>query len=499
MKRKSGILLPIFSLPNDYGIGGFGKECYNFIDYLKSAGQSVWQVLPLVETGFGNSPYSSKCSYSFNPYFISLEHLKEDGLITDLELKAERVKNKVIDYGELYQNRYKTLRKAFLRFNKNDLLFKSFLRKGAYNDYAIFSALKNVYNCDFVNFPIEYKLRDEKALKKFVNANKEEYLFWQFLQFYAENEWIGVKEYAKCNGVKIIGDLPLYVAYDSVDVWVNPNLFDLNSDFTPKKVAGVPPDYFCEDGQLWGNPVYNYDEHKLDDFSWWKNRVKKAFKIYDYLRIDHFRGLDRFYAVEHGSENAKVGEWISVPSVELFNQVKKVSKKDGIIAEDLGVIDDGVRELLKKTGYPGMKVLSFAFGGDKDNPYLPENIQENSVCYTGTHDNDTLKGLVLSLNKEQLENMKKGVKNSLKLLKLKGEVSTFSKLIDGVIKLGAYSKSNVFILPFADVIKADSSKRINEPGKLSDQNWAIRFSEKDFSLSSAKKLKDLTVSSGRGI
>lgn len=499
MKRKSGILLPVFALPSNYGIGDFGKECYNFIDYLKSANQSVWQVLPLVETGFGNSPYSSKCSYSFNPYFISLEHLKEDGLLTDLELKGERVKSSVIDYGRLYNRRYKVLRKAYSRFNRNDLDFKKFLRKGEYDDYAVFSTLKTVYNCDFINFPKEYKNRDKDALKKFVKDNREEFLFWQFIQFYAKEEWTAVKNYAEYNGVKIIGDLPLYVAHDSVDVWANPNLFDLDENYIPRKVAGVPPDYFCEDGQLWGNPVYNYNEHKKDNFAWWKDRIKKAFRIYDYVRIDHFRGLDRFYAVQNGSENARVGEWIDVPKFELFENIKKASKKDGIIAEDLGTIDDSVRELLKATGYPGMKVLSFAFGGDKANPYLPENIEENSVCYTGTHDNDTLKGLILSFTETELKVFRNGVKNSLKLLGVKSSVNSTNGLIDGVIKLGAYSKSKIFILPFSDLIKADSKKRVNEPGKLNENNWAVTFSKKDFSPKKADELRKLTIDSGRGV
>lgn len=499
MKRKSGILLPIFALPNEYGIGGFGKECYNFIDYLKGAGQSVWQVLPLVETGFGNSPYSSKCSYSFNPYFISLDHLVKDGLLTKKEVKAERVNSDIIDYGKLYFSRYKILRKAFERFDENDPLFLSFIKKGKYKSYAIFSSLKSVYNCDFNNFPSEYKCRDQKSLKAFIKNNKQEYLFWQFLQFYAENEWVCIKNYAKYNGIKIIGDLPLYVALDSVDVWENPSLFDLDANFVPKKVAGVPPDYFCEDGQLWGNPVYSYSEHQKDGFSWWKGRLVKAFKIYDYIRVDHFRGLDRFYTVQNGSENARVGEWVDVPSTELFSELKKVSKKEGIIAEDLGVIDDGVRNLLKATGFPGMKVLSFAFNGDDTNPYLPKNIQENSICYTGTHDNDTLKGLILSFSEEQKKTFINGVKQSLKDLKIKANVSTLNGLIDAVIKLGAFSKAKTFILPFADVIKSGNDKRVNEPGKLSDQNWAIRFDKKDFSLKVANKLKRLARESGRGV
>ena len=498
MKRNSGILLPVFSLPNNYGIGGFGRECYNFIDYLKEAGQSVWQVLPLVETGFGNSPYSSKCSYSFNPYFISLEHLKSDGLITNEELKSQRCNQTYIDYGKLYKERFPLLRKAFLRFDVKDPEFKKFVKSEKYKDYAVFSALKTLkYECGDHTYESLLLRRDQSKISNFIKNNEQEYLFWLFLQYYANSEWEDVKSYAKANGIKILGDLPLYVAYDSVDVWSNPELFCLDQNLIPKKVAGVPPDYFCKEGQLWGNPVYDYSVHRLDGFSWWKNRIKKVLKIYDLVRIDHFRGLDRFYTVNYGSENAMNGEWIDVPSKELFSEIFKVAKKEQIIAEDLGVIDDGVIELLNYTGLSGMKVLSFAFNGDTNNPYLPENTIKNSVYYTGTHDNDTLKGLISSLTESELETLKKGVKNSLKKLKISGNVNTQNQLINTIIKLGFYSKSNTFIMPFGDVIKAGSEKRINSPGFLKEQNWAVRFSKKDFSSSRAEKLRKLTESSGR--
>ncbi len=387
--------MPIFSLPSKYGIGDFGKESYKFVDFLSSAGQKVWQILPLVQTGYGNSPYSSVCSTSFNPYFISPELLKEQGLITAAELKFSLSNKKYIDYGELYAVRYPLLRKAFERFNKEDKAFKRYLKSKESYDYALYMSIKYASGQKhFYEWETPLAHREEKELKKFARAYNEEILFWQFVQFKAKEQWFNLKKYANEKGVEIMGDMPLYVALDSVDVWVNPTLYKLESDFVPKKVAGVPPDYFSENGQLWGNPVYDYLEHEKDGFKWWTERLNKALKVFDYVRIDHFRGLDRYYEIDSYRTDAKVGEWVDVPSEKLFTALHQKIDKNRIIAEDLGIIDDGVRELLKYTGYPGMKILSFAFNGDGANLYLPENIEENSVCYTGTHDNDTLIGLI---------------------------------------------------------------------------------------------------------
>ena len=485
--------MPIFSLPNKYGIGSFGLEAYKFIDFLKKSGQSVWQILPLVQTGYGNSPYSSVCSESFNPYFISVDELKKAKLITKEEAKsAEIEEGGIIDYGRIYGIRYPLLRKAFFRFDRKSKEFKSFLKRGEYRDYAIYMAIKK--NTNYL--PLEQwedglKYRDEVALKRFVSLNEEEITFWQFVQYEAEREWFNLKDYAQKNGIKIMGDMPLYVALDSVDVWVNPSMYKIEN-FKPKKVAGVPPDYFCASGQLWGNPVYDYDEQKKDGFSWWKKRVIKALKVFDLVRIDHFRGLDRYYEVDAYRQDATVGDWIKVPSKELFNAIHSVIKKDRIIAEDLGIIDDGVRELLKFTGYPGMKVLSFAFNGQSDNLYLPENIEENSVCYTGTHDNDTLIGLIRNFSEWDYNNLITGVKNSLKLFGLKNKITGEKSLAKAIIELGFISKAKLFIIPMADVLLKDTEYRINEPGVVKDQNWAVRFKSSDFNSATEKRLYLLT-------
>lgn len=486
--------MPIFSLPGKYGIGGFGKEAYNFIDYLKSAGQKVWQILPLVQTGYGNSPYSSVSSESFNPYFISPDLLIEQGLLTEQEVEFSLANGKYIDYSELYAVRYPMLRKAFSRFNRNGRAFKAYVKSGEAKDYALFMALKyESGQKHFYEWEDKYKYRNTEALDSFASAFKEEIDFWQFVQFTAKNQWLKLKKYANKKGVEIMGDMPLYVALDSVDVWVNPHLYKLDSDFTPKKVAGVPPDYFCADGQLWGNPVYDYEVHAKDGFSWWTERLKKALAIYDYVRIDHFRGLDRFFEVPFGAENAKVGEWIDVPHDQLFSAIHKQVDRDRIIAEDLGIIDDGVRDLLKDVGYPGMKILSFAFNGESGNLYLPYHIEENSVCYTGTHDNDTLRGLIENAPEWDYNNIVNGVKYSLERLEINGEVDDINQLISSIIELGFSCKAKLFILPWQDVLGLGSDYRINEPGTVKEQNWSIRFTENDFTKEVANKVKALTI------
>ena len=493
MERSSGILMPIFSLPSKYGAGSFGKESYKFVDFLVSSGQKVWQLLPLVQTGYGNSPYSSVSAESFNPYYISLETLKEQGLLTSAELKFARLNGQTVDYGELYSVRYPLLRKAFLRFDKEDKEFKRFLRKKEFYDYALYMAIKYASGQKhFFHWAKELAYRDEKALNKFARDNRDEILFWQFLQFVAQKQWFDLKKYANSKGVSILGDMPLYMALDSVDVWKNPELFKLDEYFNPTKVAGVPPDYFSKEGQLWGNPVYDYDVHQKDGFKWWCERIKRALTVYDYVRIDHFRGLDRYYQVDRGMTDARVGEWIDVPSEALFTAIHQTIDKDRIIAEDLGIIDDGVRELLSYTGYPGMKILSFAFNGEPNNLYLPQNIEENYVCYTGTHDNDTLKGLIDSATEWDYNNLVYGVENSLKLLGVKGSVADKQSLMQSIKELGLKSKAKLFIMPMQDVLCYGTEYRINQPGTVKTQNWAVRFSEKDLSKSTANALNKLT-------
>lgn len=498
MKRQNGILMPVFSLPSKYGVGDFGKEAYNFIDFLALAKQKIWQVLPLVQTGYGNSPYSSVCSYSYNPYFISPEELYKQKLVSKKDIDSIQNSDKYVDYGFLYNVRYPLLRKAFSNFDVNNKDFIKFLKTKRFEDYALFMTITELNNyAPFYNWEHDLKFRNETALAKIKKEHKDSILFWQFVQYECERQWVNLKEYANSKGVEIIGDMPLYVAWNSVDVWVNSERFKLDENLTPKKVAGVPPDYFCSEGQLWGNPVYDYEFQKQNKFVWWKNRITEALKVYDYVRIDHFRGLDRFYQVDFGKPNAIEGEWVDVPSKELFDTILNAKNKNRIIAEDLGIIDDGVRELIKYTGFPGMKILSFAFNGEQDNLYLPQVLPENSVCYTGTHDNDTLLGLINNFSEWDYNNLVNGVKNSLKELEIDKEFSSKEELVDIIIELGFKSKANLFVIPFADVLKLDTDYRINVPGVVREQNWSIKFTKEMFTKSVANKLSKLTLEYNR--
>ena len=498
MKRSSGILTPVFSLPSEYGIGDFGKGAYEFIDYLKKAGQSVRQILPLVQTGFGNSPYSSVCPYSYNPYFISPDILAECGLATRAETDFCRAKGGAVDYGFLYSVRLPLLKKAFSRFDRSDAEFQAFLKSGRFYRYALYMSLKYASGQKhFYEWEDCYAKKDALALFRFAEDYREEVEFWQFVQFEAERQWFALKKYANENGVSIFGDLPLYPALDSVDVWENPECFKLTENFTPKAVAGGPPDFFSESGQLWGNPVYDYEYLEKTDFRWWTERIKRALNAFDYIRIDHFRGLDRYYEIPYDAADARCGKWVKVPSEKLFSAIHKVADRSKIVAEDLGIIDDGVRELLKKTGYPGMKILLFAFNGEKDNLYLPEHIGENSVCYTGTHDNDTIKGYLSTASDWDANNFVNGVKNSLAIFGLNLPAACADDLADAALELGYACRADLFIAPLQDVLKKGGEYRINEPGTVKPQNWSVRFNKADFDDASANKLRDLCVKYNR--
>lgn len=483
MERGAGILMPVSALPCKYGIGGFGAPSFRFVDFLKKSGQRYWQILPLVQTGYGDSPYQTVCDYSLNPYFIDLETLFKKGLLTKRELEAQIDKSPKIDYGVLYEKRYEILRKAFSRFDVSSPSFTRFLRREEIKNYAVFMAIKGTYNCSLQDFPLELKRREKAALGAFEKDKKDEIRFWAFLQFELASEWKDVKKYAKKNGISIIGDLPLYVAADSVDVWVNPSLFEVNEDLAPVKIAGVPPDYFCADGQLWGNPVYKYSEHEKDDYLWWKNRVKRSLTVYDYVRIDHFRGLDRFWSVDAGAQNARGGEWVKANGYEIL----KDFIGGNVIVEDLGLIDDGVRELIEKLGFPNMKVLDFAFDGDFKNPYLPWNVPENCVYYTGTHDNDTALALIENADAGRLETIKKQVKNSLDYLEIYKDANGKYALCEEFCDIVYASRANLAMVPMHDLLLLNNDYRINEPGTVN--NWVVRYRRRLFTNTLAELLK----------
>lgn len=470
-RKETGVLCHISSLPGKYGIGSLGKEAYKFAKLLAKSGVRYWQVLPLVQTGYGDSPYSSVACTSGNPYFIDLDMLAGEGLLTKQELLAAQHTG-VVDYGALYNERYVTLRKAFSRFFFDSEEFRAFVKSGVCEDYALFMTAKKVYGENFLVWDESLKYRDPEALEKLRTDFHEEYLFWNFLQYEFRRQWQALKSYCNGLGIKIIGDIPLYVAGDSADVWAHPELFKLDKELRPTKVAGVPPDYFSETGQLWGNPIYDWAVHEKEKFAWWTMRLNHALETYDIVRIDHFRGIDRYYEIPAFAENATKGEWKVGPGKKLFAGIGDRSR---FIAEDLGIMDEGVVALREELGFPGMKVMLFAFDGNPKNDFLPANIPENSVCYTGTHDNDTVAGYVKSLSAEDLLLFRSRVAQALqeqkKFIRLGKRPEEIS---EALCKLVLSTKANLAVLPVQDILGLDNSARMNRPS-TEHGNWCFRL------------------------
>ncbi len=474
-RRGAGILCHISSLPNEYGIGSLGKEAYEFVDILKKNNVRYWQVLPLQQTGFGDSPYQSVCCTSGNPYFIDIEGLKREGLLDDEELEGAKMPAGDVDFEALYEKRYALLRRAYARFNIRDAKFVEFIESGEFEDYALFMSLKSRYGVAFNHFPDSYKYKENLAMYEFRNAvYRSEYCFWMFLQYTFKRQWKALKDYANANGVYIIGDIPLYVAYDSSDVWARPELFAVDEDLKPVKVAGVPPDYFSKSGQLWGNPLYNWDAMRAENFDWWVNRIARAKEMYDVIRIDHFRGLDRYYSIDADAYNAMDGEWLVCPGRELFSEIRKRLGKIDIIAEDLGVMDEGVELLRTQTGFPGMNVLMFAFDGEEDNSYLPENIKENSVTYTGTHDNDTALGFLEKMTDKQFTEFKKRLRKAMKGQGIYLPIVDRRDAAKALWMSALHTRSYLAVIPVQDIIGLDNSARMNVPA-VPDGNWKFRL------------------------
>ena len=469
INRSAGVLCHISSLPGKYGIGSLGKTAHEFARLVRKSGFSYWQILPLVQTGFGDSPYQSVASDSGNPYFIDLDDLKKQKLLTKKELKA-CVKQGCVDYGTLYEERYATLKKAFSRFNFDSEDFRAFVKSGKAENYALFMTAKSVYGGCFCDWDKPLRDHEEEALEALKTEHHEEYLFWQFLQYEFNRQWRSLKEECNKIGLKIVGDIPLYVAYDSADVWAHSELFKLDEEKKCEKVAGVPPDYFSEKGQLWGNPIYDWEAHEKTDFAWWKKRFESAFEIYDVVRIDHFRGIDRYYEIQAGAEDATQGKWQDGPKEKLFQGVQ-----GEIIAEDLGVLDDGVASLLQRTGFPGMKVLLFAFDSNPNNPYLPHTFHENCVCYTGTHDNDTVAGYCKSLSAEELILFRSQIAAEMQTMELNVPIGvTPEQIPEALIHLCLASKARLAIIPVQDILALDNNSRMNFPGN-GEGNWKFRL------------------------
>lgn len=471
--KKRGVLMHISSLPGNYGIGSFGKTAFEFADWLKSADFNLWQVLPLSQTSYGDSPYQSPSAFAGNPYFIDLDILYNEGLLRESDLAFEKLSHSgehlTVNYGNIYLTRYQTLKKAFINFIP-DAYYNAFTQKNDFwlNDYANFMAIKATQNsCGREEWAANLRIKTPESVK-FARKNVKEVNFWKFVQYKFYSQWRKLKEYVNSLGIEIIGDMPIYVAGDSADVWANPELFLLGDDYIPSLVAGVPPDYFSAEGQLWGNPLYNWDKLYEQDFNWWTQRIKSALDSFDIVRIDHFRGFESFYAIERKEKSAKKGKWLHAYGKELFDAVKKVLPKANIIAEDLGTLDDNVRNLVKNTGFPGMKVMQFAFDSNPDNEYLPQNYPENCIAYTGTHDNNTTIGWYSSLSKDERQNVKR---------KLKEYITVGDKHVDiPLVMLRALldSRAKMAVAPMQDILGLDAHARMNTPSTLGE-NWKWRL------------------------
>lgn len=472
--RTSGILLPITALPSPYGIGTLGKSAYEFIDFLAEAGQTYWQILPLGPTGYGDSPYQSFSTFAGNPYMIDLDELIDDGLLTQAEVDGFIYGEDPtqVDYGRLYGCRFKVLRLAYQRALSQLALEKDegyllYLKENAdwLPDYALFRAVKDHFGGKFwQDWDDDIKLRTPEGLAHYRALLKEDIGFYCFLEYTFFSQYQKMKKYANEKGIRIFGDIPIYVAIDGADVWAQPELFCFDEDLVPEKVAGVPPDAFSATGQLWGNPLYDWAVHKKTGYHWWIRRVEHSLSLYDMIRIDHFRGFDEYYAVPYGEKTAMKGAWEKGPGHELFAALQQALGEIPIVAEDLGILTPTVYELLEKTGYPGMKVLQFAFEGGPGNEYLPYHHGKNSVVYTGTHDNDTLQGW--------LANMHPGLKEHiLDFLGLEDE----SGWNWALIRMALMSRCDTAIVPMQDYLELGSEARINEPSTLG-ANWRWRLS-----------------------
>lgn len=481
--RKSGILLPITSLPSPYGIGTMGKSAFEFIDFLSLAKQSYWQVLPLGPTSFGDSPYQTFSVFAGNPYLIDLDKLVEEGYLKKEEIAGYEHMPLKIDYGYLYKWRFDILRKAYQRFTINEeyLTFLSLYDSKWLNDYALFMSLKKKYNDQsWQEWDTMYKFYDTKILHQFYIENKEEVEYWKFIQYLFFHQWEQLKKYANDKEIEIIGDVPIYVALDSADVWSKPQNFQLDDTLKPTKVAGCPPDAFATTGQLWGNPLYNYRVMEKHHFDWWVERMEAAFRLYDVVRIDHFRGFEAYYAIPAEDVTAEHGTWIKGPGMKLFRVFKKRFSKLPIIAEDLGFLTENVHQLLKQTGFPGMKVLEFAFDPKGDSTYLPHHHIPHSVVYTGTHDNVPIRAWFDALSPEE----KHFVREYIML-------ENDDKICDQMVRCALESVAETAIIPIQDYLGLGIDSRINTPS-TKDNNWTFRLDKKYLSNELALYIAFLT-------
>lgn len=497
-ERMAGVLLHVSSLPSETGIGNFGSGAYRFVDCLNECGMRIWQICPLGPTGYGDSPYQCFSAFAGNPYFIDLEPFVEAGYLNKEDLNPLReLPHDKVDYSWLYSTFWPVMQKAydgFCQSGASEMLdygsIAEFKKREAFwlQDYALFTALKaqNDGAC-WLDWPDElrdYRQAKKRRKTKSLKAAMDFQIFCQYV-FYAQLQKL--RSYAVEQNVQIMGDVPIFVALDGADVWSNPNLFQLDEDLQPSAVAGVPPDYFSKNGQLWGNPLYDWGQHEASDFGWWIERIKATLSFYDIVRIDHFRGFESYWSVPAGDSTARNGKWIKSPGLELFSAIKEACPDARIVAEDLGVITPEVDALREKTGLPGMAVLQFAFGDDDENGYLPHNVSANTVIYTGTHDNDTTIGWYAS----EAENVRDHVR---RYLGASGEDIAYD-----LMRAAMRSQANLAVVPLQDLMRLDASARLNRPGSPVG-NWQWRYLPKqldDLCEKEAGNLSELLSHYGR--
>ena len=491
MDRHSGILMHISSLPSPYGIGTLGREAYAFADFLRAAGQKYWQLLPLGPTSYGDSPYQSFSTFAGNPYFIDLDLLAEDGLLSPSELEAEDWggQRRYVDYGRIYAARFGLLRKAFQAgYPRDRAAVEAFCRENKWLDnYALYMALKARFGMkSWLDWPDEdLRLRRAEALERAREELAEDIAFYAYLQYLFFRQWDALREYIHSLGIRIIGDLPIYVAMDSADVWAEPEFFQLGEGNVPTEVSGVPPDYFSADGQLWGNPLYDYDRMKADGYGWWIRRVEGAGRLFDIIRIDHFRGLESYWAVPYGADTAKNGRWRKGPGMDLVGTLTSWFPGLSFIAEDLGFLTPEVRRLLEDSGLPGMKVLEFAFDAREPSNYLPHTYNRHCVCYVGTHDNETVEQWRWQADRAD-------VTFARKYLGL-NDAEGFHW---GMIRGGMSSVADTFLVQMQDCLGLGAEGRMNTPG-TGWGNWRWRLLPGEASPALAKKLRCSTKMYGR--
>lgn len=488
--RTCGILLPVSSLPSDYGIGTLGKAAYDFVDFLTQAGQRYWQILPVGPTGYGDSPYQSFSAFAANPYYIDLTALQQQGLLCEAELKQAQFGQRAdrVDYGALYAGRFSLLALAAARFDDTGAQFQAFCQEQAawLSDYALFMAIKEENGMAALSgWPAPLRRREKAALEQAENRLAGRVRFWKVCQYLFFVQWHALKAYANGHGVQIIGDIPIYVSPDSSDLWASPELFQTDEDGAVSQVAGCPPDAFSADGQLWGNPLYDWPVHLADDCDWWVRRLRHAGQVYDVVRIDHFRGFESYWSIPAGDKTAAGGRWRLGPGLPFIETLKRRLPDLPIIAEDLGYQTDALRQLLAQSGFPGMKVLQFAFDSREESDYLPHNYGPNAVVYTGTHDNTTTADWQYSAPPADVAFAKRYL-----------DITPDRDFTEAFLRAALSCVAETCIIPMQDWLGLGKEARMNTPSTLGG-NWQWRLCAGSLSARLADRIRQLTRMYGR--